>query len=84
MFGMLFKCFYFSIYLRDSLFFGLKEAIGIEQIIDGRHKVRMVIATGQYTGKGGNETNFTLLIFHHQHTEHLAHSQFIVPSDLLG
>ena len=54
-------------------------AIGLQQVIDGRHEIAVLHSTGQIARKSRKKTQLPLSVTHYQHTQHLARVQFGSP-----
>ena len=61
------------------LFTSLKHAILGQQVVDGRHKIVVIVAAGQQARKSGYKAQPTIGVANHKHTQHLATAQLVVP-----
>ena len=68
----------------DALFALLEVAVGLQQVVDGRHEVVEPAAAGKQAGVGSQETDGSVGALHHEHAEHLALLQFFRPLCLGG
>ncbi len=58
-------------------------APGLQQVVDGRHKVVPIVAVTQVAREGGQITQ-PVVASHHQHAQHLACLQLMAPLDTGG
>ena len=63
----------------NLLFLLLEEAVGPEQVVDGRNEEGQAVLPRQYAREGGQVAQLPLAGAHHQHAEHLAALQLVVP-----
>lgn len=64
---------------RYAGFFLLEVAIGVEEVIDGRDKEGVVVATGEVSGEGSQIADVAMGVAYDQDSEHLAVLEFVVP-----
>ena len=63
----------------NLFFLLLEEAVGPEQVVDGRHEEGQAVLPRQDAREGGQVAQLPLAGAHHQHAEHLAALQLVVP-----
>ena len=63
----------------NLLFLLPEEAVGPEQVVDGRHEEGQAVLPRQDAREGGQVAQLPLAGAHHQHAEHLAALQLVVP-----
>lgn len=68
----LFQCRHLSVHLRKLCLALFEEPLRIEEIKNGRHKIRLTVAATEQTRKSRQKTKFSRSITDQQHTKHFS------------
>ena len=66
----LFQCRHLPVHLREPRLF--EEPLRIEEIKNGRHKIRLTVAATKQSRKSRQKTKFSRSITDQQHTKHFS------------
>ena len=61
---------------RNGIFALAKFALGVEKVVDSRHKVVVIAAVAQIARESCEEADSVISVLHHQHAQHFALIEF--------